>query len=1343
MSQRVSHRPARGRLPDLELHPLEIAAPPQPSESDNGLAGLMQMLLPIVGGAGSLVMILANRSPIMLVAGGIMLAVTVIGGIVTFIAQRCGANRRATHQLTRYLAYLDNLRNELETHAQAQRQLASIRHPPPGQLSGIIRDPVRLWERRRSDPDFLIVRIGTGLDRIARPLTVSATLNPLNPAEPLGQAALDRLTEHATGIADMPVAVPLHGVVSVIGDAAETRRVLRVMLTQLAAFHAPDDVRIGLCAGQRAGSEFDWLKWLPHLLAADGFDGPVARRLVARSQDELADLLRVDLPRRVAQVMQQSRSGTFGRSVPGPRLVIVADQFTAPEVTPLNLLPEGLAPADLGLVVVCLVSHRANEPSHVDVRVRLDGDSVLVEDLRPAPTQLADEVLVAARRIAAGANAGRLDHLEPESAQALARQQAPLRLVADATVEAPLEETIELSSLVGVPTVATYEPRELWGPRELPEFLRVPFGLGSGGQRVVLDLKESAQNGMGPHGLCVGATGSGKSEVLRTLVLTLAMTHPPDRLNLVLVDYKGGATFAGLGDVPHTAAMVSNLSDDTGLVDRLNDAIRGELNRRQRLLLDAGSLPNTTEYNLRRDAGQDLAPLPNLMVVIDEFGELLTAKPDFIELFLQIGRIGRSIGVHLLLASQRLEEGRLRGLESYLSYRLGLRTFNEQESRAVLGVGDAYELPPIAGSGYLKVDTTIFERFKAAYVGGIYQPPNDEAPQELLPRPMPYPLFNDTQTWLDHSARRSTTASTESRDVLAPTTLDIVVGRLRAAAAQVPQIWLSPLPNGLALDAVLGELVTDPVEGLVVADPARRGRLRVPVGRLDKPAEQWQGPLELDLAGGEGHVAIMGAPRAGKSTAVRALICGAALTHTPTDVAFYCLDFGGGLAALADLPHVGSIASRLDPDRVRRTVAEFSTLVAEREHLFSQYRFDSLDAMRAAHRAGRLPELAVADIFLVVDNWTVLKEDFEDLTDTVQEIGTRGLGYGIHLIITTGRWTDLRLRLQAIIGSKLELRLNDPLDASTDRKAVANIRADTPGRAVTVEGLTAQLCLPRIDGDDDAASIRAGTEHLVKAVNQAWPGDPAPTIRILPTSISHHQLRRQHPDAAPVLIGIDEANLAPVRLDLLGADQHLLVFGDSGSGKTTLAQVLIQEITTHYGDDQFVFAVFDLRRHLLDLVPDDYLGAYAGTPPVAVGLAAGIASELKSRLPPDGVTTSQLRDRSWWTGPEIIIVADDYDLLSPTGPGPLAPLLPYLPQARDLGLHLVILRRSGGASRAIHEPVPQRLRELGATGLILSGDPQEGAIWPKTRFTSQPPGRGHLVRQGQAPAAIQLSYLAS
>ncbi|GAA3042342.1 hypothetical protein GCM10020000_21610 [Streptomyces olivoverticillatus] len=285
----------------------------------------------------------------------------------------------------------------------------------------------------------------------------------------------------------------------------------------------------------------------------------------------------------------------------------------------------------------------------------------------------------------------------------------------------PLLANLDFADLLGLGDPAAVDVATAWRPRTAAERLRVPIGVGEDGTPVMLDLKEAAQDGMGPHGLCVGATGSGKSELLRTLVLGLAVTHSSETLNFVLADFKGGATFAGMAELPHVAAVITNLADDLTLVDRMRDSITGELQRRQELLRAAGNYANLGDYEKARAAGAPLEPLASLVLVIDEFSELLTAKPDFIDMFIQIGRIGRSLGVHLLLASQRLEEGRLRGLDTYLSYRIGLRTFSAAESRTALGVPDAYHLPSVPGSGYLKFGTDEMTRFKAAYVSADYR----------------------------------------------------------------------------------------------------------------------------------------------------------------------------------------------------------------------------------------------------------------------------------------------------------------------------------------------------------------------------------------------------------------------------------------------------------------------------------------------------------------------------------------------------------------------------------------------------------------------------------------------
>ncbi|MFZ2240944.1 MAG: type VII secretion protein EccCa [Gordonia amarae] len=1315
---------------------------PAPSIDGTGNSMMaMRALLPIVAGMGMLAMMMSSGNPIRMIAGGAMVCAAVLGGIGMYVYAKSGGRKKAEQQRGLFLAYLTDTRRELDREIAEQRRVALHNHPAPLNLLEVIRDPARLWERRPSDPDFPVVRIGRGAGPLAREVDQGQQTDPLKRPEPIAQAHLDRLIAATERVENLPVAVPLTGVVSVVGPAPLTYEVVRAMLVQLAAFHAPDDLRIHLAlpaSGQ--STAYAWALWLPHLLDPEHFDGPISRRMTSRGAEELSYLIG-ELGRRSELVEETAKRYGSGPAIQGAHLVVVVDSddpHGGEVLAALNTVPL----TAIKVTAVVLNENRTMEPGHVDTRISVtDERAVTVEIFDPdaATDNRTEAALARTRRLVRGAARGTIDHVPVSVAAAIARRLAPIRLVEDSTPDAPLETTITLDRLLGITDFGTYDIDAMWAPRPLEAFLNVPFAVGGDGHPIHLNLKESAQEGMGPHGLCIGATGSGKSEVLRTMVLAQAVCHPPERLSLVLVDYKGGAAFAGLDQLPHTAAMVDNLSDGAGLVDRLHDALLGEMQRRQQVLAAAGSLPNVTEYNRRRDAGQVLDPLPNLLVVIDEFGEILTAKPDFIDLFVQIGRIGRSIGVHLLLATQRLEESKLRGLESHLSYRIGLRTFSAQESRTVIGTPDAHQLPPIPGSGILKVDPDIFDRFKAAYVSGTYLPSGDAEESELPPIPMPFRLTNDTAHYLHdrqlaYAAAVSGRAGPDPDDPFVESTLDLVARRLGAHAAKVRQIWLPPLPSALALGQVVGPVRTSRTRGLTVDDQSMCGALSFPIGLKDRPLQQWQGALVVDLAGAGGHVVLLGSPQSGKTTALKSLMVGAALTHTPAEVGFYAVDMAGSsLRPLAGLPHVGDVATRFDVDKIRRTIAEVAHQLATREHVFSDHRIETAEQMRALHRSGSLPELACADVFLVIDGWWTFREEFDDLAATVQDLVARGLGYGIHVVLTTSRWADFRLQMQSMLGTRIELRLNDPLDSTIDRKLIAAIRPGDQGRCVTQDRLAGQIALPEFGGDN------GGPDATITAINDAWHGPGVPRVRMLPEMIALTQIRHEHPAARKIVIGIGETDLMPVSLDLFGSDPHLLVFGDTGSGKTALVRTIVDDLCPGYREGQVVFAIIDPKRQLLDAVPSKYLGGYAGTASAAQSLMESIAQELRRRTPPDDVTPQQLRDRSWWKGPEVVVVADDYDLVEGSG-SPLRSLVPYLSQARDLGIHLVVLRRSGGASRASYEPVMQAVKEAGGAGLLLSGDRQEGQIWPKVWMDHRPPGRGDLLRSGSPAERIQVAY---
>ena len=328
------------------------------------------------------------------------------------------------------------------------------------------------------------------------------------------------------------------------------------------------------------------------------------------------------------------------------------------------------------------------------------------------------------------------DCLAPGMALQIARRLAPLRLGWGGS-SAAVADSVRLCELLGAEEPAQVPATSLRLARpdvagagsQLRELLRVPIGRDEAGNPVELDLKEPASGGMGPHGIMVGATGSGKSELLRSITAALAARHEPSLLNLLLIDFKGGAAFAGLEPLPHVAGLVTNLAEEPGLIARVKAALAGELERRQKLLRDGGDLSSIGEYHARLSrlgkagqAGRDeVDPFPYLVVIVDEFGELLESEPSFIEVFNAIGRMGRSLGVHLLLATQRLDEGRVRALEPHLRYRLALRTFSAAESRNILGSPAAFELPSVPGMGYLAVDGSL-TRFKGAIATLVNRP---------------------------------------------------------------------------------------------------------------------------------------------------------------------------------------------------------------------------------------------------------------------------------------------------------------------------------------------------------------------------------------------------------------------------------------------------------------------------------------------------------------------------------------------------------------------------------------------------------------------------------------------
>lgn len=1306
-----------------------VLQPPPEIQESEGASGVLMNAIPMLGSLGSIVLVATmggqgNKTRSFLAAGMFLFAT--LGFIFVQIdRQRRQRAQQVTGSRTEYLRYLANVREVARDAADAQRRALTWHHPEPTSLPSLAADRSRLWELGQGDERFLHVRYGVCAQPLALNL-VPPESAPVDQVDPAAASALHRLLVVHRHQPNLPAAIDLRAFdrIELCGPEERTRAAARALVCQATAFHNPDQLVVAVLTTPANLAHWDWLKWLPHAASSRSADAVGPRRIVTTSLDELGELLPADLPER-------PRFGADERSA-STHILLVTDGAHLPpgnHVVP----PDGLH----GVTVLDM-------PDRWDA---LEDATRLRFDFTDAPEQQGKQPVLALR-VREEAVKALIDQCDLATAEAFARRLAPLKSASSEPV--PGAAAVDITSsvpdqmdLLGLGDVRRYDPQHVWGPRPSRDRLRVPIGIGDSGQPVHLDIKESAQQGMGPHGLVIGATGSGKSEFLRTLVLGMTMTHSPEQLNLVLVDFKGGATFAGMSHMPHVSAVITNLENELTLVDRMQDALSGEMVRRQELLRDAGNYASVRDYEKARAAGEPLAPLPSLFIVVDEFSEMLSAKPEFIDLFVAIGRLGRSLGLHLLLASQRLEEGRLRGLESHLSYRVGLRTFSSAESRAVLGVPDAYELPAVPGLGYLKPDQSTLVRFKAAYVSG---PPDnrariDTSDSGVVGAILPFTVaMVDMPPVLEPGPDAVIAPEAPAPTGELPSVLDIAVDAMVGHGPAAHQVWLPPLDVPDTLNGLMEDLAVDPNFGLV----SRRWRdmpgLVVPLGTVDRPREQRRDTMTLNLSGAAGHVAVVGGPRSGKSTLLRSIVVGLGLVTTPLEAQFFVLDFGGGtFTPLARFPHVSGVASRSEPDVVRRVIAEVRGIVDRREAYFRDQAIDSIETYRSRRAKGQADD-GWGDVFLVVDGWSTLRAEFDDIEMELQQLAGRGLTFGLHLVTAAGRWADYRAAMRDVFGSKLELRLGDPLDSEVDRKIAGLVPTGRPGRGLVPSKLHFLGALPRIDGDADASTLGEGVDHVIEAVRNAWTGPRGPKLRLLPEEVTPAEVlaAANGSTGRSLLLGIDEKELAPLALDV-DAEPHMLIFGDGQSGKSTLLRTYITEVMRTRTAKEAQVVLVDYRRSLLGEVPEEYLLNYLTSANQAAPALSEIASYLEGRIPGPDVTPEQLRTRTWWTGAEVFVVVDDYDLVATQQSSPLLSLQPLMAQARDVGLHIVVARRAGGASRSLYEPVIQSLRDLAMPGIMLSGPRDEGALLGSLRPQIAPPGRARVVTRDRGIEVAQLT----
>ena len=1072
--------------------------------------------LPIVAAIAPLVMAVVMArlfGSLGFLAFGLMSPVVLIGN--HFFDRRNGRTshrrRLAEHEATK-TAIADDAS---ATVRQIERQRRLSAPDPATVLDIAVRRRSRLWERRRSHADHLSLRLGTA--------DMPSGVTVEDPAE------LEHRRIVSRPALDVPVSVDLaeHGVIGLAGRSDDTRALGTWFVAQLAVLQSPRDVEVVVLTGPEGRESWSWLRWVPHARTDGGGDRgvrlAVESAVVARRLAELGKL--VDARRRAA------REGSGRAASSGPDVVVVIDGArrlrTLPGLVPL--LRDGPA---VGIHSVCL---------DVDAR-SLPEECLAVVTCGPDGHTLAVDRTPVVERV-------RPDRLPAGWPDAVARGLAPLIDVGDEDDAAGLPARSRLLDVLDLspPTAAKVQAR--WEARA--PTTEVVIGHGIDGP-FSFDLRSD-----GPHALVAGTTGSGKSELLQSMVASLAASNTPDSMTFVLVDYKGGAAFRELAALPHTVGMVTDL--DPHLVERALDSLGAELLRRERLLAAAGA--KDIEDYLDGPGALSRVVLPRLVIVIDEFASLARELPDFVTGLVDIAQRGRSLGVHLILATQRPTGVVTGDIRANTNLRIALRVTDEGESTDVIDARDAAGISKSTpGRAFARLGAGALLPFQAGRVGGRAPGASTASERPLwgavvpgasVGRPLPAP------------PKEARVDGSDETDLVQLVTATIdAADRLGRPAPHRP--WLDALPETITLDEIRhAHACSPPAPGAVAA---------FPFGLEDHPASQARRPAVFDLAQ-DGHLAVVGAPRTGRSQVLRALAAAIAATSTVADVHIHALDCGSGaLLPLTSLPHVGVIVQRTEVERAARLLTR---LVGEcqrrQEVLAAGGHAGVIEQRRAVGDDGGLPH-----IILMIDRWEGFASGLGDvdggrLADQVTLLLREGASAGIHLIITGDRQLAAG-RFSTLVDRRIVLRLADPSDyslAGLDQRRMPDRMPE--GRGVAA-GSGVELQIALIGSD---ASGRAQGADLVRigAVATAREIGVPPTRRPFrldrlegPLGYEDAVRRRRHGGverdghAMFALIGVGGDDLEAVGPDLGVGSGTFVIGGPGRSGRSTALVSVVRSL---------------------------------------------------------------------------------------------------------------------------------------------------------------------------------------
>ena len=1070
------------------------AEPQKPSDE------LLKLIMPplIMVGVTLLITIFQPRG-LYIIATVSMSVVSVIFSVQGFFKNRKKYKEDKKERVELYHLYLKDKAKDLEQLSRKQREGMFYHFPAIEDLTKMVkRYDSRIYEKTPLHFDFLAYRLGLGKVPTSYELKYGQEERS-GKKDALEEEGYALFQAHQK-IDNLPIVASLNrGPVGYVGPRPIVLEQLQLLVAQLAVFHSYHDLTIIPIIPEEEKESWDWMRWLPHATLQD----MNVRSFVynQRTRDQVLNSLNQILKLRKAQKEEEKANDT---KIFHPHyVVLITDETLILDHVIMEFFRED--PTELGCSIIyvadVLSSLSENIQTVISIKDRNQGQLLLQEGvLRELDFQL--------------------DHFpEGYDKEAISRGLAPLKHIQQ--LKSSIPDSVTFLEMYQAETFSDLKVLSRWESHAPYQSLAVPIGLRGKDDLVYLNLHEKAH---GPHGLIAGTTGSGKSETIQSYILSLAVNFHPHDVAFLLIDYKGGGMANLFKDLPHLLGTITNLDGAQSM--RALASINAEIHRRERLFGQYG-VNHINQYQKKFKLGEATEPLPHLFLISDEFAELKVNQPDFIKELVSIARVGRSLGVHLILATQKPSGVVDDQIWSNSRFKLALKVADRGDSMEMLRTADAAEITQ-TGRAYLQVgNNEVYELFQTAWSGADYQPEKDQLGIEdhtiyLINELGQYEVLNQDLSGLDMAE--------EIKEV--PTELDVIVQEInhlhqQEGIAAVAQPWLPPLKERITLDE-LDKVV--PIEAW-----QKRTAPSVLIGVADIPQAQKQEAVAIDLSK-DGNILLYGSPGTGKTTFLQTAAMDLARKQSPENLTMYLLDFGtNGLAPLSQLPHVADSLLLDQTEKIQKFIRIINRELDRRKKLLSEHGVGTIALYREV--TGKQEPTMV----ILMDSYESMKDEpYEtDLFKLFMRISREGLSIGVHLIITASRQNNLRAQLYSNFKHQLTLPQNDISEVRgiVGATPLAATMEDIKGRALMKrdEVDVVQFALP-VAGDNDIQIIN-NLRDQVQSLKEMWTGHTPAGIPMVPDELTEAAFYGREDVAAllnegKVPLGLDLETVEPVTWDL-------------------------------------------------------------------------------------------------------------------------------------------------------------------------------------------------------------------